>query len=147
MMNLRQFHNWLKRNRKIRIIDKVFMVDSDEGTLEECVNFKKLILKVNYQFWVISVDNKYDEIDIKIRKKFPVKYKKWQENRILQNLVGMRIEQIFIIFNFNLYTDAMKFKIVEQTNSNQSNFVGVLSFYALGNMYYEFRHDGIEKYL
>lgn len=145
-MNLRKFHNWLKGNTGIKVIHEVFMVDLDTDELcpEKNHCLQELIFKINENFWFISVNHEYDDIDIKIRKKLPVRYEQWKTKLIFKNLIGARVEQVFIGFNFNLYTDSMKLKIID--NENQ-NLIGVLSLHALSNIYYVFRTDGVDRYL
>lgn len=145
-MNLRKFHKWLKDNTGIKVIHEVFMVDLDteEYSPEKNHCIQELIFKINENFWFISVNHEYDDIDIKIRKRLPNKYEKWRNHLIFTNLIGAHVEQVFIGFNFNLYTDSMKLKIIDNENEN---LIGVLSLHALSDMHYEFRADGVDRYL
>jgi hypothetical protein len=138
----------VKDNVEIRKIDSVYLIGNEHSDSENLV--ESIIFEINNKFWIITVNNAFDEIELKI---LPHLIENFSQDRCLDNLSnlkGLEIGTMFAIVNERGYTDGIKLSLYNHSLSESENnpFFAVLTVIALASgLYYELRDTGIDTYL
>ncbi len=138
----------IKDNVEIRKIDNVYLIGHDYVDSEEFV--ESIIFEINNQFWIVTVNNHFDEIELKI---LPYLMNSFSADICLDNLSnlkGLEIGTMFAIVNERGYTDGIKLSLYNHSllESETNPFFAVLTIVALASgLRYELRQTGIDTYL
>ncbi|ENV79613.1 MULTISPECIES: DUF6334 family protein [Acinetobacter] len=136
----------VKDNVEIRKIDSVYLIGNEHADSKNFV--ESIIFEINNKFWIITVNNDFDEVELKI---LPHLMEDFSPERCLDNLSnlkGLEIGTMFAIINERGYTDGIKLSLYNHSEPENNPFFAVLTIVALASgLHYELRQTGIDTYL
>ncbi|WP_336038932.1 DUF6334 family protein [Acinetobacter calcoaceticus] len=136
----------IKDNVEIRKIDDIYLIADEYMDSGDAV--ESIIFKINNKFWIITVNNDFDEVELKILSHLVDNFSPERCLDNLSNLKGLEIGTMFAIVNERGYTDGIKLSLYNHSESETNPFFAVLTIVALASgLHYELRQTGIDTYL
>lgn len=138
----------IKNIDEVRKIDDLYLVVDENSNSEDPA--ETIIFEINKNFWAITVNHNFDEIELKVYSCLPEKMIQQRCSNNLSSLKGLEIGTMFAIVNERGYTDGIKLMLYDHSlkESKTNPFFAVLTIVASASgLQYELRKTGVDTYL
>lgn len=135
------FQDWIYKKEQNLLIEDLFVI----GHSSENLSFKKIIFKIQGEFWLLEVDSAQQNINVELIESVKEFIPEIQEIEFFNKFIQMGIWPFSIIDNEKGLTIGIKLPIINYLIDEKVREKGKLTLYASNHrLYYEYRTTGLD---